>query len=187
MKAAPPPMSCKRLPSRSAAESACVRFSIKYSTNVLATMAIAPIIIAPNMPVRNRTVSESARITKASTTTAAATSKPMISCHFLLDLPAMPRAIIMKVNPAPPSTNMPIARSACTVVSCRKQITSVMKSRSGVQGEHAQLAEARCVFFFSLICGKHRPDRQHDAERAHATMAMTGRSPGDVQVRIAWP
>ncbi len=33
-----------------------------------------------------------------------------------------------KVRPTPPSTNMPMARSACTVVSCRKQMVRVITS-----------------------------------------------------------
>ena len=126
MSTAMPPMSCSRRPSRSASASASVRFSMMYSSRVLATMAAAPISIAPNMPVRKRTAPESARMTNASTTTAAATSSPMTSCHCLLVLPAMPRAPSSGVSPAPPSSSMPIARSACTVVSCRKQMTRVM-------------------------------------------------------------
>ena len=80
--------------------------------------------------VRKRVAVESTRVTRASTTIAAAASAPMMSCQPLLVLAAWPRAFNIMATPPVANSSMPMARSAWTVVSCSTETVRVMTTKA---------------------------------------------------------
>ena len=75
----------------------------------------------------------------------------------------------MSVKPTPLSTSIPMARSACTVVSCRKQIVKVITTNPEYSAKMISLASRRPVVFAQR--------RQQGARSARAMPSRTAASP----------